>query len=188
MGVSRYCEFDPAIVRCLAYYTGIVYEICDRGGELRAIGGGGRYDNLLRDLGGPDIPATGFGIGDSVLAILLEVKGLFKPERPELDYFVAYVPAITFDDEKGTVKSTTEDEAIKLTAKLRRLRFKTDFSYKSGSLSKQLKEASIRNAKNCIIIGEEFKNGQLAVKNMTTGDQQQVPVDKFFQDLRNEPK
>ncbi|GAI04717.1 unnamed protein product, partial [marine sediment metagenome] len=80
MEVSKYCQFDPSIVRGLAYYTGVVYEIYDRASELRAIGGGGRYDNLLRDFGGPDISATGFGIGDCVLGILLQEKGLFKPE------------------------------------------------------------------------------------------------------------
>ena len=191
MGVGDYCKFDPGIVRGLAYYTGIVYEIYDKAGQLRAIGGGGRYDDLLKQFGqsygkasaltsGPAIPATGFGIGDSVLAILLEEKGLLKPKPQELDYFVACVGNITFDDEKGNVKSTPEDEAVKLTAKLRRLGFKSDFSYKSVGLSKQLKEASSRNAKKCIIIGDEYKNKELVVKDMATGKQELVKADKFF--------
>jgi len=204
MGVSNYCQFDPAIVRGLAYYTGIVYEIYNRSGDLRAIGGGGRYDNLLRDFSGPDIPATGFGIGDCVLAVLLEEKGLLEKNLPKnmLDYFVIPVGNLTFDDEKGIVKSTplearrkkaltgstTEQEAVKLTAKLRRLGFKTDFSYKSTGLGKQLKEASTRNARKCIIIGEEFKNNELAVKDMASGKQELIGVDKFFASLEAESK
>jgi len=183
MGVSKYCQFDPSIVRGLAYYTGIVYEIYDKASELRAIGGGGRYDNLLRDFGGPDIPATGFGIGDCVLSILLEEKGLFKPEPQVLDYFIAGVPNVTFENEKGTVLSTSEDEAVKLTAKLRKMGLKTDFSYKFTNLGKQLGEASDRNARKCIIIGEEFKNNQLVVKDMATGRQDLVDVHEFLSQL-----
>jgi histidyl-tRNA synthetase len=185
MGVSEYCEFDPAVVRGLAYYTGIVYEIYDRGGKFRAIGGGGRYDDLLKQFGGPAVPATGFGIGDCVLGILLEEKGLLKPKVPEVDYFVACVGNITFNDEKGNVISTPEDEAVRLIAKLRRAGLSAAFSYESVSLSKQLKEASAQNAKKCIIIGEEFNNNQLVVKDMTTGEQKTIEVDKFFAELKS---
>ena len=66
-GVGDYCVFDIGIVRGLAYYTGIVFELYDKASELRAVGGGGRYDNLLSQFGGPSIPATGFGVGDCVL-------------------------------------------------------------------------------------------------------------------------
>jgi histidyl-tRNA synthetase len=168
MGVSKYCQFDPAIVRGLAYYTGIVYEIYDRDSELRAIGGGGRYDNLLRDFGGPDIPATGLAIGDCVLGILLEEKGLIKPKLQKLDYFVA------------GVDEAYKEAAIKLTMKLRSAGWRAGFSYKSAKLSKQLKEASEQKAGKCIIIGEEYKNNELVIKDMATGQQELVKVDKFF--------
>jgi histidyl-tRNA synthetase len=186
MGVGEYCEFDPSIIRGLAYYTGIVYEIYDRGGELRAIGGGGRYDNLLRDFGGPDIPATGFGIGDSVLGILLEQKGLFDKHLPkkELDYFVAVVDTpLMLDNKDGSGAKPAEDIAVELTAKLRRAGVSAAFSYKSGGLSKQLKEASGQNAKRCIIIGSEFENDELVVKDMATGKQESVKLDRFFAGL-----
>ena len=62
MAVGDFCRFDIGIVRGLAYYTGIVFEIYDKASEFRAIGGGGRYDDLLKQFGGPAIPATGFGI------------------------------------------------------------------------------------------------------------------------------
>jgi len=169
MGVVDYCKFDPGIVRGLAYYTDIVYEIYDKGGELRAVGGGGRYDDLLKQFGGPDIPATGFGIGDSVLAILLEKKGLLKPKPQELDYFVACVaPALS------------QRDAVKLVAGLRTKGYSADFSYKFTSLSRQLKQASARNAKKCIIIGDEFKNNELVVKDMATSKQELIKLDKFF--------
>jgi len=184
MEVGEYCKFDPSIIRGLAYYTGVVFEVHDVAGDLRAIAGGGRFDNLLCDFGGPDIPATGMGMGDCVLEVLLERKGLIDKQVPKigLDYFIVSAGNITFVDEKGVV-STPKDEAVKLTVKLRNLGFAADFSYKSGSLSKQLKEASMRNASKCIIIGEEFKRNELMVKDMTTGNQKQMATDNFFSTL-----
>jgi histidyl-tRNA synthetase len=179
MGVADFCVFDIGIVRGLAYYTGIVYEIYDRVSELRAIGGGGRYDDLLKQFGGPAIPATGFGIGDCVLAILLEEKGLLKRQLSSLqpDYFVAFTDKQFFP------------KAVELTAKLRTKGFAANFDYKSANLSKQLKQASAQNAKKCIIIGQEFiDNNQLVVKDMTTGEQELIPVDRFFAQLKPELK
>ncbi len=179
MGVKDYCVFDAGIVRGLAYYTGVVFEVHDIVGDLRAICGGGRYDNLLKDFGGPAIPATGMGMGDCVLEVLLNEKGLLDKKLPKrrLDYFVACVqPALD------------GEEAIKLTAKLRTAGKYADFSYKSGNLSKQLKEASARNAGKCIIIGDELKEGKLVVKDMATGQQQEIGVDKFFAELESESK
>lgn len=176
MGVSDFCVFDPGIVRGLAYYTGIVFEVHDTVGELRAIGGGGRYDNLLKDFGGPSIPATGMGMGDCVLEILLREKGLLEKQLPGtmLDYFVAYV-----DDEY-------RDQAVKMAMNLRSKGFAANFSYKSTKLSKQLKQASDSNAKKCIIIGEEYKNNKLVVKDMVSGKQETVDVDKFFSGLSSD--
>ena len=71
MGVGDYCRFDMSIVRGLAYYTGMVFEMHDAVGDLRAVCGGGRYDNLLSDFGGPSLSAIGMGMGDCVLEILL---------------------------------------------------------------------------------------------------------------------
>ena len=174
MSVSDFCVFDIGIVRGLAYYTGIVYEIYDKKSELRAIGGGGRYDDLLKQFGGPDIPATGFGIGDCVLGIVLEEKGLVKKQLPtrQLDYFVA------FTDKQFSQK------AIEIVTRLRRKGLAAAFSYKSVGLSKQLKEASAQKAKKCIIIGEELKNNQLVVKDMASGKQTLIDVDKFFAELK----
>jgi len=175
MGVADYCMFDIGVVRGLAYYTGVVFEIYDRVGELRAIGGGGRYDNLLKQFGGPSIPATGFGIGDCVLGILLEEKGLLPGQISSraLECFVAFA---------GT---EFLQKAIELTAKLRRLGCSAGFSYKSANLGKQLKEASDKNAQKCIIIGQEFEKSQLVVKDMATGQQELVNYDNFLSKLNS---
>ncbi|HUV66518.1 MAG TPA: histidine--tRNA ligase [Sedimentisphaerales bacterium] len=184
MKVGEYCKFDPSIVRGLAYYTGVVFEVHAEGSELRAICGGGRYDNLLKEFGGPEITGTGMGMGDCVLEILLREKGLLdrKVEGPDLDYFVACVPGITFDDQGGMVKSTVEDEVVRLTtSQLRTKGFRAAFSYKANAgLSKQFKEASAQNAKKCVIIGEEFKNKKLTIKDMDTGKQELVDYDEFL--------
>ena len=86
MGVGQWVDVDLSIVRGLAYYTGIVFELFDAKGELRAICGGGRYDSLLNELGGVDLPALGFGMGDVVLGELLKDRGLLTavPDTPDL--------------------------------------------------------------------------------------------------------
>lgn len=173
MGVGEYCEFDPSIVRGLAYYTGVVFEVHAQGGELRAICGGGRYDNLLSDFGGPATPATGMGMGDCVLEVLLREKGLLDEQLPgrKLDYFVACV-----DD-------VYRDAAFKLTMAVRSAGLSANFSYKAAKLGKQLKTASDQNARKCVIIGDEFKDSKLVVKNMVTGEQETIDVNEFLSGL-----
>jgi histidyl-tRNA synthetase len=152
-----------------------VYEIYDKGSELRAIGGGGRYDDLLKQFGGPAIAATGFGIGDCVLAILLEEKGLLQKQLPgrKLDYFVA------------CVDESYRDAAVKVAMKLRSAGLAANFSYKAAKLGKQLKQASEQNAGKCIIIGEEYEENKLVVKDMASGEQELVDCDKFFAEFKS---
>jgi len=174
MGVEEYCVFDPGIVRGLAYYTGVVFEVHDVAGELRAICGGGRYDNLLRDFGGPSIPATGMGMGDAVLEILLQERGLLDPQVPKrkLEYFVALAdPALSA-------------ELYRITAEIRSRGRSANFSYKPGGLSKQLKEAAGQNAARCVILGQEYvERKQLAIKDMATGQQESVDAEQFLAGL-----
>ena len=175
MGVGEFCRFDISVVRGLAYYTGVVFEIYDKASQLRAIGGGGRYDNLLRDFGGPAVTATGFGMGDCVLEILLREKGLIDGtlSGQSLDYFVIFAG------------EEFQQKAIEVTAMLRRAGFSADFSYKGGNLGKQLKQASSCNAKKCVIIGTEFaENSQFVVKEMATGQQVQVDADDFVLQIK----
>jgi histidyl-tRNA synthetase len=171
MGITEFCRFDISIVRGLAYYTGVVFEIYDKSEQLRAICGGGRYDNLLADFGGPKISATGMGMGDCVLGIVLEERGLFKniSEKNKIEYFVTYA------DE------ALKSEALKMVASLRRVGKRTDFSYKGGALGKQLKQASAVNAAMCIIVGDEFtQKKQIVIKNMGSGEQSSVDVSDFL--------
>jgi len=173
MGAGEYCVYDPSIVRGLAYYTGIVFEVHDAVGDLRAICGGGRYDNLLRDFGGPAISATGMGMGDCVLEILLREKGLLDKQVPKrhLEYFVI---SLGLDEQ-------ADEEVYRIIARLRSMGHSANFSFKTGGLSKQLKEASAQNAKKCIIIGDEYvTNKQLIVKDMATGKQELINIDKFL--------
>ena len=175
MSIADYCIFDPCIVRGLAYYTGIVFEVHDAVGSLRAVAGGGRYDNLLGDFGGPKVSGTGMGMGDCVLEILLREKGLLDGELPtkNLDYFIACL-----DNELQPV-------ALGMAATLRHAGFATDFSYKSTGLKKQLKQASSANSAKCIIIGEEYREKSLfVVKNMKTSDQQLLTKEQLIEAVK----
>ena len=92
LGIAEWLRFDLTIVRGLAYYTGIVFELFDNVGEFRAICGGGRYDALLKSLGGTDLPALGFGMGDVVLGELLKARGLMRAPTPAVALWIAQAP------------------------------------------------------------------------------------------------
>jgi histidyl-tRNA synthetase len=176
MGVGAYCRFDMSIVRGLAYYTGMVFEVHDAVGDLRAVCGGGRYDNLLRDFGGPAMTAVGMGMGDCVLEILLREKGILKDDTlatKKLDYFIA------------VAEPTLADKAVELAAMIRLAGFSCEFPYKTGGLGKQLKQASGYNVSRTIILGQEFvTEKKLVVKDMATGQQEQIAADIFVSSLR----
>src|SRR5687768_16081686 len=89
LGVADWIRFDLSIVRGLAYYTGIVFELFDAKGQFRAICGGGRYDSLLESLGGVNLPALGFGMGDVVLGELLKDRSLMPSTTATVDFWVA---------------------------------------------------------------------------------------------------
>ena len=166
MGIADYCCLDLRIVRGLAYYTGVVYEIFDAGQSLRAVAGGGRYDNLLEVLGGPAVGATGFGMGDVVLGILLDEKGKVPDAAlgRRLDFFV-------IDDGEDLL-------AVKLqvVGALRRKGFAADFGYRGRSLGKQLKEADRRGAARAAIVRADG----VAVKDMAGGEQVQRGLAEFL--------
>ena len=175
MGIGDFCRFDMSIVRGLAYYTGMVFEIHDTVGQLRAICGGGRYDNLLKDFGGPAMVAVGMGMGDCVLEILLREKGILKDDTlatKTLDYFVA------------AVEPSLADKAVELTAQIRLAGFRCEFSYKAAGLGKQLKQASAYNSAKTIILGQEYnKDQQLVIKDMISGQQEAVEERVFLAEM-----
>jgi len=167
MGAGDYCVLDMRIVRGLAYYTGIVYEVFDAKQSLRAVGGGGRYDNLLEMLGGPRLGATGFGMGDVVLEILLAEAGRL-PELPGgIEYFLIDAQPELFD------------KVIELAGQLRRRGLAADFSYARRPIGKQLKEANKRAADNAVIVRPDG----VAVKNLATGKQSEMSMAKFLASL-----
>jgi histidyl-tRNA synthetase len=171
MGIADYCKFDIGIVRGLAYYTGVVFEIHDRCGELRAVCGGGRYNNLLKDFGGPQISATGMGMGDCVLEILLREKGLItnQADRTPPDYYLA-----SLDD--GMIKPLAS-----LAAKLRGRGKRAEFAYKKLKMKKLLKQADELKVPTCIILGSEFiESEMIVIKDMKTSIQREISYQQFL--------
>ncbi len=167
-GLKDFVRFDPGIVRGLAYYTGIVFEIFDRQGELRAVCGGGRYDNLLKNLGGVDLPALGFGMGDVVLAELLADRGLLKPYKPRVDYYIIAVTAAEQSAQK------------QLARRLRDAGHAVSYSFKAGSIGKQFKDADARGARFAVVIGpDELTQGIAVVKDMESGQETRVRLDEI---------
>lgn len=135
---GSWLRFDLSIVRGLAYYTGTVFELFDRSGEFRAVCGGGRYDQLLGALGGAELPALGFGMGDVVLTELLRARGLLPSHEPLVDYW------ITSDDDIPIAMVMNE---------ARRLRsdgFSVEYSLRPQSVSKQRKAARSAGARQLL--------------------------------------
>jgi histidyl-tRNA synthetase len=134
-GLRPWVAFDLSIVRGLAYYTGIVFELFDRQREFRAICGGGRYDRLLKDLGGVDLPALGFGMGDVVLGELLRARGLMPSEHSGADFYIAAEDPVT------------DDEVIRLATLLRQIDASVEYAFRRSSMGKQRKAAWSAEAK-----------------------------------------
>jgi len=145
LGVSEWVQLDLSIVRGLAYYTGIVFELFDARGEFRAICGGGRYDNLLKSLGGVDLPALGFGMGDVVLGELLRARGLSDVPIGEPDFWVA---AADDGDLSDVMLAATQ---------LRRAGASVEYALRPQTLSKQRKAAFSAGATYFVTIGPDFR-------------------------------
>lgn len=157
---SEWVQFDMSIVRGLAYYTGIVFELFDRTGEFRAICGGGRYDNLLGALGGVELPALGFGMGDVVLTELLRTKGKLNTSADQLDYWIV--------DEEGTSVETV----MRAASKLRNEGHAVEYALHAQSASKQRKAAKTRNASYVVtaqVSGDDIQIVDLDAKTNGNG-------------------
>ncbi|MEW6192597.1 MAG: histidine--tRNA ligase [Bacillota bacterium] len=156
---------NPRLVRGLDYYTGTAFEVLVPGiGAQSAIGGGGRYDNLVETCGGPPVPGVGFAVGMERTLLALELKGVSLSQAPQLEVFVA---------------AAGEGVEEKIPVVLRRLReagIAADRDYSSRGLKGQLKQAHRRGAKQVVILGEEeLDRGNVAVRMMDTGMQVEVP-------------
>ncbi len=162
LGVSDYVEFDPNIVRGLLYYTGTVFEAFDlSGGVRRAILGGGRYNNLLADVGGDPLSAVGFAMGDVVVGIVLDENDLL----PNFSDSPAPVMMTLFDD-------NLQIESLKLAAEVREAGINVTMYPKVKNLGKQFKFADKIGAKIALVLGpDEVENAQVAIKSLTSGTQ-----------------
>jgi histidyl-tRNA synthetase len=173
MGLGGFVDLDLTIVRGLAYYTGTVFELFDARGELRAICGGGRYDTLLQSLGGVDLPALGFGMGDVVLGELLRDRGLAPAEPATIEVFVA---GVTEDD---------RPHVLALAHELRDAGVRTEYALAAQGLGKQLKLADARQARLAIVIGPDDRaRGEVMVKDLAGKSQEAVARDAVVARLK----
>ena len=163
LGVDAWVELDLKIVRGLAYYTGIVFELFDARGTFRAICGGGRYDTLLNALGGVDLPALGFGMGDVVLSELLKDRGLMPATLSGPDYWVAYGDAQALP------------QAMQVAQALRRSGSSVEYALRPQQLGRQLKSAVAAGAAEAVIVRDD---GTLILKALASGTERTVRLDE----------
>jgi histidyl-tRNA synthetase len=169
MELTPFVRFDLSVIRGLAYYTGIVFELFDARGELRAIAGGGRYDNLLKLVSGTDLPALGFGMGDVVLRELLADRGLLPAAAAGVDYYLIAVTA------------TERSEMLRIGHRLRDSGRSVEYGLRQQGVGKQLKAAAAVGAKACVILGpEELAAGQAVVRQMESGEESRVPISSLL--------
>lgn len=166
MGLGDFIDLDLTIVRGLAYYTGTVFELFDAQRALRAICGGGRYDNLLEQVGGVNLPALGFGMGDVVLGELLKERGLAPDAPTGAQVFV--------------VSATPEDRpaVLRLAHDLRAAGLRVEYSLGDDKMSKQLKLADARRARFAVVLGpDERARNAAVVKDLGAGAQRDVALE-----------
>jgi histidyl-tRNA synthetase len=169
LGIGGFLEFDPAVVRGLDYYTGTVFEARDSQNEFRAILGGGRYDNLVADVGGGKIPGVGFAMGDVVLELILGKYG----RLPKLKTAPADVLVTTFSDREA-------GESIRIAQRLRSTGLDVEWYPAPEKLPKQLRYADLLGIPLAIILGpDEIRQGQATLKELSKREQVTVPVDEL---------
>ena len=161
LGYGDWCETDYRVVRGLAYYTGVVFEVHDRAGKLRAVAGGGRYDDLLKRLGGEDLPAVGFGMGDAVLAELLREKKIAMPQSIGAEIFIV-------------AEAKEQAMALQITGQLRRSGFSVDYDPGAGKWGKQLEMAEAKGARWALLVGREVGEGKLGLKELASRKQSEI--------------
>jgi histidyl-tRNA synthetase len=153
-------RINPRMVRGLDYYTRTAFEFLSDDpllGTASAVGGGGRYDRLVKELGGPDVPAVGWALGMDRLCLLMRARGRGQAERSEL--FVA------------TVDDATADAALALVSRLRQAGHRVDFDARGGSLKSQMKRADKSGARFALVLGSnEVSSGQAALKPLDGGE------------------
>jgi histidyl-tRNA synthetase len=164
MGLGRFIEVDLGVVRGLAYYTGFVFEAFDRKGELRALAGGGRYDNLVGKLGYADLPAVGFAIGDMTFALLLEQRGLMPALVSAPDVFCV------LGGEKEKLAAFADIQVLRTAG------YRVDYPMREIAFGKQFKAATESGAKVALIYGgDELAKGVVKLRDLRTRSEREVP-------------
>ena len=171
-GLDDFVRIDLRIVRGLAYYTGVVFEAFDRAGKLRAIAGGGRYDNLVAHLsdGAISLPALGFAMGDVVLGELIrenavaraKMEAAIKSEQ-QLDLYVVIA------------KEERRADALAAVQTMRDAGHRVDFPLTPAKVGKQFQNAEQLGARFAVLFGDEWP--EVKVKNMRNGEQELVAVE-----------
>jgi len=164
MDLADYVAFDPKIVRGLDYYTGTVFEARDVGKSMRAILGGGRYDNLVNDVGGDPLSGVGFAMGDVVLPLILEDYGLL----PDLRINPTQIMVTVFDE-------TLINTSMQIASTLREAGFCVQTYPEIEKLGKQFKNTDKMGIRYAVVIGsDEAEAGIVQVKDMKTREQESV--------------
>lgn len=167
-------QINPFLVRGLDYYTRTVFEIIPQEeGAQTALGGGGRYDLLIEQLGGKPVPAIGFAAGMERIILNLNKQGIAAPLIPEPKVYVAHA------DEEGKA------QAVKLIAALRQAGIGAMLATGSRSLKAQLKKANAIGATEAVILGgDELKRGTVVLRNMAEGKQEEIPLGEVAKRLQ----
>lgn len=160
---------DPGIVRGLDYYTKTAFEFVSNNiGAQGTVCGGGRYDNLIHEVGGPDIPGVGFGLGIERLLLVMEANGIEIPEPENIDIFIAFMGI------RG------KNFGMKLMRELRAAGVKTEMDVLSRNLKGQLKYADRIGAKYTVVVGDnELDEGALVLKDMNNSTQETIAIDNI---------
>jgi histidyl-tRNA synthetase len=158
---AGWIQLDLTIVRGLAYYTGLVFEVFDSKGELRAICGGGRYDGLMNALGGVDMPAVGFGWGDVVLGELLRDRG--------------QLPSTPLAPEYWVLASDEKDFHLvqRIAGELRRRGRRVEYALRSQQVSKQLKAAVSAGASKALVLDSDSP-ANATLRDLSNGEETKV--------------
>lgn len=161
-------RINPKIVRGLDYYTKTVFEFVSQADSQRSLvcGGGGRYDGLIEEIGGPFMPAVGFGVGMERLLLLMESQKIDVPKPNSCDLFIAAI------GEAANFKS------FELAKTLRKASFYVELDVEQRGLKAQLKYANKINARFCLVIGDsELEKDTVELKDMNSGEKFEVSLD-----------
>lgn len=174
-GVAEMCRLNLSIVRGLAYYTGLVFEAFDSEGELRALFGGGRYNDLVGLFGDREVPAVGFAFGYSTTRELLKKEDRWPVAEQDLDVYVL------------TVSESVREEAREITAKMRTQGLSVETDLVGKSFGDQLSLADELGANRTVIVGErDLEKGNVTIKHMDSGKEENVGKDEVMDHLRSE--